>query len=430
MKTNSFNRFLQVKKIKLSLPAILIALLTTVLLSCEKEVIVDDMEAEAPSVEVKNYTLDNIPLIPNEQDIEKLMRNPKDKDEEKLNRYLYQVGLATRDLIKDDFFNKIIIEMAKESKNQTAYLLDLKTKSPRHFNLINNRLAKQGLSLQNIADDMTHKPLLSNPEYPETAEIEKYIPAIFIPNLDRINIDHQPIISANIETDSSSNEQIEDFIVSWYFSKDGKLNEIILGEETSLRTSNPLFLIDHAMKFKKQEQIHNTVSAYIPTSKLSKSVPHTRSISYKIKTGYRYENSGKSEYWIDARRIRSDGAAWMFYSTVPGGKELVKVKKNQINTTVYSSKIHAPQFWLPYADNKFYWNTYERDWNRSSKSLGSATDWGTTISLEGRRRYFNDWYAWIPSTVNIHHTPFEWYGWETCVNFTSWKAEYNVCKVN
>ncbi|GGX03579.1 hypothetical protein [Aquimarina muelleri] len=412
-----------------SIPAIFFIALVFTISSCEKEEITNEDLKEINFKNVSNYTLDNIPIIKNNQDINILMQNQEDKDEEKLNKYLYEIALATRDLIKDDNFNKTIIQMAKESGIEIAFLLDLEKIAPRYFDIINKNLKRNGLSLQSIANDMTHTPISSNPEYPETAEIEKYVPGIFIPNLDQIDSNKQPIISANTETDCTNNEQIEDFIVSWYFTNSGELKEIILGEETSLKTSNPLFLIDHAVKFKRQKITNNVLEENTPDTKQNKSVAHTKSLSYKIKTGYRYENSGKSEYWIDARRIRSDGAAWMFYSSVPGGKRLVKVPKNQINTTVYSSKIHAPQFWLPYSYNKFYWNTYERDWNRSSKSLGSATNWGTTITLEGRRRYSGDWYAWIPSTVNIHNTPFEWYGWETCVNFTSWKAEYQVCKI-
>jgi hypothetical protein len=45
-------------------------------------------------------------------------------------------------------------------------------------------------------------------------------------------------------------------------------------------------------------------------------------------------------------------------------------------------------------------------------------------------RYDNDWYQWIPSTVNIHATPFEWFSWETEILFSSWKSEYNLVKVN
>ncbi len=74
---------------------------------------------------VLNYSLDNIPYIPNNQDITKLLLNPENLDDEKINTYLYELSLATRDLVKNADFNKKIIEMAKASPNQTANLLEL-----------------------------------------------------------------------------------------------------------------------------------------------------------------------------------------------------------------------------------------------------------------------------------------------------------------
>ncbi|WP_109300803.1 hypothetical protein [Aquimarina sp. AU474] len=428
MKTNLIHNLLKQKGISSGRSnIILLMLLVIVSFSCEKEEIIKNLETEASLTNVKNYILDSIPIINNEQDIHRLIKNTEDKDEEKLNQYLYEIGLATRELIKDDNFNKIIINMARESKSQTAYLLDLKIKAPRYFKKINNKLKTQGLSLQKIADDMTHKPISSNSEYPETAEIEKYIPAIFIPNLDLIDGNKQPILSPNIETDSSNNEKIEDFIVSWYFTSSGELREIILGEETSLKTSNPLFLIDHAMMFHDNDATIVLENDNSIKGSLAKTIIRYDSRNIKIKNGYRYESGwgNKSEYAIIGYRIQN----FPTYDLASGyTKDLAKIKPNQIGTTLDKPSLHA-DVWLPLATNKFYWNTYERDWNRSEKPLGYITSPINNYVFNSKRRYYNDWYAWIPSTVNIHNTPFEWFGWETCVNFTSWKAEYQVCKV-
>lgn len=210
-------------------------------ISCKKEDVLLPSSNRTSSEIV--YGLDNIPIINNAQDINHLITYTTDNDEEKLNRYLYEIGLATRDLIKNVEFNELIINMALESNNEVVYLLDLKTVSPIFYNTINDKLALKGLSLEYISENMTHKPISGNPNYPETMEIEKYEPAIFIPNLKIIDPNRQPLLSPNIETDCNENEAIEDFVVTWYYTTDGVLNEIILGEETSLSTSNPLFLL-------------------------------------------------------------------------------------------------------------------------------------------------------------------------------------------
>ena len=68
------------------------------ILSCNKE------KSTTPNQMNENridYTLENVPLFANAQDVNLLMKSDYDKDGEKLNRYLYEIGLATRELIKD-----------------------------------------------------------------------------------------------------------------------------------------------------------------------------------------------------------------------------------------------------------------------------------------------------------------------------------------
>lgn len=400
------------------------------LVSCEKEQILNGKVADTNFESVKDYTLDRIPLLENKQSLDVLMRNTEDKDEEKLNRYLYEIALATKALIKDHNFNKTILDMAKESKLKTAYLLDLKTIAPQYYKAINDNLALRGLSLEEIAKDMTHAPILPNLQFLETTQIEKYVPAIFVPNLSNVDANKQPLLSANIETDCSNDPSIEDFIVTWYYAEDGPSKEIILGEETALETSNPLFLIDHATIFEGEGIIpsaENTRSS--EANSAARAITRFDSREIKIKTGYRQETGAgnNSEYAIVAYRIESDGVHhWIYNSS--GWKKIDEVKVSEINTTLVRPTLHAPN-WTPYSANKVFWNTFERDWNRSLKPLGTPSFAGTTLNMSGNMRYNGDWYAYIPGTVNGHATPFAWFGWNSQVNFYSWKADYIVHRV-
>ncbi len=156
------------------------------------------------------------------------------------------------------------------------------------------------MSLKILAEDLTYKPVHPNPEIPETSEIEKYYPAIFIPNLDNVDSGKQPIISPNIEVDCRNNESIEDNIVAWYFTQTGELKEIILSEETAMKTSNPLFLMDNA----SPDVQKNNVPIY-PPEEDSKTKTSFSSYEYSIENGYGYESGigGKSEFCVQAYRI-------------------------------------------------------------------------------------------------------------------------------
>lgn len=404
------------------------------LISCEKDQVIEIATTELNFEKVSDYTLDRIPLLDNKQDVSALMKNPVDKDEEKLNKYLYEIGLATRALIKDQNFNTIILKMAKDSKLKTAYLLDLKKTAPEYYQVINENLAKHNLSLEGIAADMTHAPVLPNPKFPETVEIEKYVPAIFVPNLDAVDAHKQPLLSPNVEADCSNDPSIEDFIVTWYYTEDGEMNEILLGEETSLETSNPLFLIDHATLYTRDRD--NDISEERRTSNINsgaRAITRFDSKEIKIKTGYRQETGAgnNSEYAIIAIRIeaKNPGAGvihWIYNSG--RWKKIDEVKVREINQTLVRTTLHAPN-WTPYANNRVYWNTFERDWNRGLKNLGEPTFDGRTAFLDGNMRYNGDWYAYIPSTLDNHATPFAWFGWNNSINFYSWKADYVVHKV-
>jgi hypothetical protein len=76
-----------------------------------------------------------------------------------------------------------------------------------------------------------------------------------------------------------------------------------------------------------------------------------------------------------------------------------------------------------------YWNTYERDWNRLPKGLGTVIRNGGMVRLTGNMKYNSDWYAWIPSNVWVHNTQFVWidYYWAHWNN--SWKSKFRIWKV-
>ncbi len=69
-------------------------------LACNKEDVQETVDENVSRANI-DYTLDKVPLLENEQDINQLIINSNDKDEEKLNKYLYEIGLATKELIKN-----------------------------------------------------------------------------------------------------------------------------------------------------------------------------------------------------------------------------------------------------------------------------------------------------------------------------------------
>ena len=442
---------------KLIYSGLFLALAGITIVGCQKEKLETSQSPTSSLSKKVEYRLDNIPNLKNEQDIQILLTNPEDKDDEKINNHLYNLSIAVRELIKDKAFNEAIIDLAKKSPTQSANLLDLKTTAPQFYDKINQNLAELrnndfnssgDYSIESIANNLTHAPVAPNSDYPETAEIEKYVPAIFIPNLEQINSSLQPIISPNIEVNSAKDESIDDYIVSWYYTPSGELNEIILGEETSLNTSNPLFLIDNAVTTLETEENKDFVSWNSEPNSSSAKTSSTKSTlsfsSYEHSiesNSYRYEpwTSGKSEFAVNAYRIEPNGTVHWIYNG-NGTKVISDIKKNQIGSIRNIWSHHASDWkpwsnpWTPnvtqYGVNMVFWNTFERDWNHSPKPLGTCSANGTTIHLAGRRKYDSEWYAWIPNTANIHYTKFQWIydNWAHWNN--SWKSKFRLWRVH
>lgn len=205
---------------------------------------------------------------------------------------------------------------------------------------------------------------------------------------------------------------------------------MILREKTIMNSSNPLFILDNASIYNDNDIILGGSTMAQPPRDESgdRAIIRFDSRQISIKNGYRYEASGASEYGICGYRIESNGTVHWVYDA-SGQTVIADISNNQIGQLVNHPHLHAYN-WTPYSANRFFWNTFERDWYSSEKPLGNATFGGITIYLGGNRALESEWYAWIPSTLQDHATPFEWYGWETNVNFASWKADYYVWRID
>lgn len=413
---------------KLILKGLFLFLVGTGLVSCKKS---ENLKSVNESGKIE-YRLDNIPIVKVPSDINAVDKDGADLDEQKLNQQLIDLAEATKDLMKNATFNALVVRIAKESEVNLVYYSQIKQQGLSFYNTINQNLSSKGLSVESITASMTHQPILPNPEYPETGELEIYEPAIFIPNSSRANPNLQPLISPNIESEIED----EDYILAWYFDETGIQKETMLAEATVSNSNNPIFILDHAIPKTQMDKISN----YIKSTKDATPFPKSGSTYFesnriKIKNGYRYEQgTGRSEFCIGGAIVRAGSPPANFLHLTNNNDHSLKIKevtKSQVNSSssVYVTSHHADNY-TPYDQNKVYWNTFERDWNRSIKDLGNGATFGQTWYFWGRMRYTNDWYQWIPSTVSIHATPFEWFGWETVIPFSSWKSEYDLIKVN
>jgi hypothetical protein len=371
----------------------------SLILFCGVFLFLNSCSEEKINLQVEPYNLKSseivygvdIPLIENTQNAEELILNPNDSEDEKINTFLYYLSLSICDLVHNVEFNQEVIRLAKDSPAHTANLITLTDSFPNFKSEINQRLSSRSITFDEIAENLT---------YSKEGVYERYVPCIFIPNLDIADKDRQPILSPGIEIDCAENEDVEDYIVAWYFTKLGVKIEVMLGEEDSKRTTNPIFILDNGEINLKG----NDFEILPPVDEGLKSMlSSTKFWSNEFRINHHYEPApGRSEFTIVAYRISPQGTAhWIYNSS--GWKEIAKVKRSDVGKELSKWSLHCGNY-TPYADNYVIWNTYERDWNRSSKGLGSVTQNGTTIHLGGRRKNTHEWYAWHPDSLQGNHT--------------------------
>lgn len=380
-----------------------------------------------------NYEIDNIPLISTSEG--KTNVNKNDQDEIKLNKQLLDLAISTTEFTDDLDFNRIIIELAKESGTETVYYSQLKTEAPEYYNRINQNLRELGTSIEEITTNMTHKPINSNPKYPETEELEIYEPAIMVPNVEVLDENRVPLISANNE--KVLNDEV--FIKCWFYKGSEVIDSTLIGEETAFKSTNPIFILNHAMSYEKMKKLGDYLKSNNTKNSTfsSKSSTAARISQIQIKNGYGYEQglfNWHSEFCINAVVVYNNGPANFIYLPVQGSNSDKSIKIRDVHEAEVggSSLITVDEYFSPdYSNNSafvaVYWNTFERDWNRSRQFLGNSNSSDPyTWYLQGNMRYAGDWYQWIPSTTREHSFPYHWFGWESSIKFENWKSSITI----
>lgn len=395
------------------------------LTSCKKEQLTPENNNAGQSTMFRSID-EGIPLIPNPLPIENYFTNPDDADDERIIATLYNMANTSKNLFKDNILNRFIFEKAVLNDNNCADLRQI-LNSSNIRNLVDDKAAFDNLKQIVENADLTHRS--QNPE--GNGEIENYIPAIFVANIDNADINKLPVFSAGTYVNNNllGAEQFQDYIVAWFWNGSNFV-EFILNEEVAQRMTNPLFIFDNAEeeitnrakqrnKFVQPEQPKNMNTAWYS--------------SYEYQINHRYDNTNHSELCITGAHINENGQPQLICrkpnGTFDNWKKIAEVHKNNINQILYQWEQFCSNDVVPFNQNFIFWNTYERDWAKSPKDLGQASRNGITIYLNGRRQYSSEWYAYDPSVLNSNPVDLNTIYW----NWAKWhdnsKSRFRIWRI-
>ena len=396
---------IHIKLFTAALAVVLIAGVATIFYACKKD---ENSSKQQNGTPAKAFQCSNVDIafIENPYSIEQHITNPEDLDDEMLDRQLYEIALKAKFLFTNTDLNRFIIDKAGERANDC---IDLRTFKEWPSVNTGKYPAKAVNELAATLQSTNLQYISKNPEV--YGQMEHYIPALFVVNLENADPNKMPIFSPGIfvNEDLTNMESCEDCIIIWYFDKErNDFVEGVMSEEMALTTTHPIFIVDNAC-----EEVTNRLKTddmsggkAVCTSNIPITEPMRRayysSNEYQINIGY--EGVGKSEFCAVGVLIDENGANSRINSASNGiGWWLIdKVAKKDIGkllskwvTFCRPWDIYTPDV-VPFECNYVIWNTFERDWARSPKPLGRATANGKTIYLDGNMKNNSNWYAYDP----------------------------------
>ncbi|MCB0686958.1 MAG: hypothetical protein KDC53_10545 [Saprospiraceae bacterium] len=322
-----------------------------------------------------------------------------DQEEVQMDYLLYFAADALKENIRNNIFNRKIIELAGRSPNQTCNIPTLLKELPEVKLIVSEKLleiqdkilAKAGkaiTSLEEIDKNLIHTN-------PQTNITRKYDLSIFVPNLTTLDPAKHPIFSPNLPVNEEEHPELDDHIVAWYYDENGNFHQTTIGEEEAMSSTNPIFIIDNAAllnltKIKKERAN--------PNPRTARSITSFHTHEYQIFSSF--ELTGNSEVHVAAAGITSSGTAInilhpgnQFTGTYIADKEIDEVPSSGIGQprTKWSQLFNLVNY---QNDDAVFWNVFERDWSRSSKWLGDGDAYGETVQLDGNRKYWDDVYLY------------------------------------
>lgn len=381
-----------------TIKCLLVALVAIVSASCEKY---------SEDLNVRNMTFQNkdVEMIVNPYSLNQHIQSSGLQEEISFNLKIKQIAELIKPYFKSKELNKYIFFEAEKNINHCVDLRNI-ANWPCFDGL---RFSKeQGNTLADAVAsvDLTHMVLNGN----GNVEQEHYIPALYFCNIENADLNKMPILGTGIDVNEElpGMSKYEDCIIVWYYDTlTDEYVEGIMSEEMAIQSTNPVFIVDNAV-----EEL--TKIGILPNDDLPQTKSNGVTInqfhlsSYEYKVNNRNEGTGKSEFCVSGVIIdeNNHSSSISFWSN--NGKDyhqIAKIDQSEVGLQLYKwvPFVHPQDVMIsdliPLGNNYIFWNTFERDWARSRKTLGTPTVNGTTYYLTGNMRYSSDWYAFNPTDI-------------------------------
>lgn len=407
-----------------------IVLIAISCISCEKQL----DQSRIQKINVQNL---DVEIIPNPFPIDQHIQGSGSSEDISFNKKLFQIAELIKPYFKNDDLNDYIISVASENLNQCIDLRNFDTWSCfDELQFSESQIRYTSLAINSI--DLSRVTTNEN-----GGAKERYIPALYVCNIENADAEKMPVLGVGVDVNEllPGMENCEDCIIVWYYDvANDEFVEGIMSEDMVKRCTNPVIIVDNAeeeltrnIEKKARYQTDKDGSkTSIPTSQFYLS-------SYEYKVNSRNEGTGKSELCVsgvivDENNNFSTISFW--YNNGKDYHQIAKIDQSEVGVQLYKwvPFVHPQDIvisdLIPLGNNYIFWNSFERDWARSRKTLGNPVINGVTYYLTGNMRYNSDWYAFNPLDIQSNGINLTYIYNNGSQLFSNSKGNIGIWKIN
>jgi hypothetical protein len=225
----------------------------------------------------------------------------------------------------------------------------------------------------------------------------------YVPNAAKADATKNPIIAAGFDVEDNEETNEHDIIFGWYLNEAGEKEEVNISENDAMNTDIPVIIStlepcgkpDSFKETKKSVNLDN-----IPLSAEARATAGFFSNEYIIEK--RYDGTTWSEFRCIGGAVRNNQNGTATELNIHPNSfhtwwDIADVHKNDIGKNLSVWKKLCSNL-TPYWANAVVFNTFERDWYGSPKTLGTFTNNGITVSLNGNMEHSDNWYSFNPAS--------------------------------
>ena len=348
---------------------LLVATMFVIATSCQKEVQSKPVSVNDEPQEIKVQGKNGlVTLRLNKYSFEDIVKDEVNPSNEAINKEMLKVTNILKDFVANKELTRFIVASAKKQESRAVSVQEIANAFPE----IASRLDKVESFGSTSATVFEHEGY--------TYEI-----GISVPNLDQANDELLPVLGVGLDLYDDVANNNPDLVFAYYTYSSGQQYQVNVGENEALQVYNPVCVAVPLLIGSPIEQNNNNNDNRIGQGGAQlRAQKRTFIETYLVRD--RFDRSAHTEIHMAAAKPHTSNIDDRLIESMHGSQ--VGTQRN-IDLTLRNDLI-----------DDLIFNMYERDWYASRQSLGQTNNSGN--EMRGRRSFFNEWYTFSPSRVNMN----------------------------